>query len=166
MLFTLATLTVAYYSSQFNLTSSRRGQPELDPKVRAMAREKNTLMFSIGFGNRLRKLREARSLSQRDLADRAGMEFAQLSRYERGQALPNLETLMSLSDALRIDVNVLLRGDVDSVRQNEPLELDLPLFERLRDLQKLSKRDRDAVILLIDSVLARGDVEHRLKKHA
>src|SRR5438552_1361255 len=34
------------------------------------------------------------------------------------------------------------------------------------DLQKFPKRDRDAITLLIDSVLARGDVEQRLKRHA
>jgi transcriptional regulator with XRE-family HTH domain len=131
-----------------------------------MAREKSTVMFSLGFGNRLRKLREARNLSLRDLADRVGIEFAQISRYERGQALPNVETLVSLSDALEIDVNILLRGEPADSRHRDPIELDLPLMERFRDLQKLPKRDRDAVILLIDSVLARGDVEQRMKKRA
>lgn len=123
-------------------------------------------MYSLGFGNRLRKLREARSLSLRDLADRASIEFAQISRYERGQALPNLETLLSLSDALTINVNILLRGEPAESDHQDPIHLDLPLLERFRDLQKLSKRDRDAVILLIDSVLTRGDVEQRLKKRA
>lgn len=131
-----------------------------------MAREKKTVMFSLGFGNRLRKIREARNLSLRDLAARVGIEFAQISRYERGQALPNIESLLALSDTLEIDVNILLRGESPNDRQPDPIELDLPLLERFRDLQKLPKRDRDAVILLIDSVLARGDVEIRMKKRA
>lgn len=131
-----------------------------------MAREKKTAMFSLGFGNRLRKLREARGFSQRELAERVGIEFVQISRYERGQALPNLESLMALADGLRVDVNVLLRGEAEGARQDDTLALDLPLLDRFRDLQKLSKRDRDAIILLIDSVLARGDVEQRLKKRA
>lgn len=130
-----------------------------------MAREKKTVMFSLGFGNRLRKVREARNLSLRDLSDRVGVEFAQISRYERGQALPNVETLLSLSDALEVDVNILLRGERTDSRETA-IELDLPLLERFRDLQKLPKRDRQAVILLIDSVLARGDVEQRMRKRA
>ncbi len=131
-----------------------------------MAREKKTAMFSLGFGNRLRKLREARGFSQRVLAERVNIEFVQISRYERGQALPSLESLMALADGLRIDVNVLLRGESTDARQDQQLELDIPLLDRFRDLQKLPKRDRDAVILLIDSVLARGDVEQRMKKRA
>ena len=121
-------------------------------------------MFSLGFGNRLRKIREARGFTQRDLADRVKIELVQISRYERGQALPNAETLVALAEVLQVDIDVLLRGErFATIRPNDEEELDLPLLERFRDLQKLSKRDRDAIILLIDSVLARGDVEQRLK---
>jgi|ERR1043165_4114679 transcriptional regulator with XRE-family HTH domain len=129
-----------------------------------MARAKKTAMFSLGFGNRLRKIREARGFTQRDLADRVKIELVQISRYERGQALPNAETLVALAEVLQVDIDVLLRGErFATIRPNDEEELDLPLLERFRDLQKLSKRDRDAIILLIDSVLARGDVEQRLK---
>lgn len=125
-------------------------------------------MFNIGFGTRLRKLREARGFTQGELADRVGIELVQISRYERGQALPNAETLVSLAEVMKTDTDVLLRGEpsAQSAASRDDIDLDLPLLERFRDLQKLSKRDRDAVILLIDSVLTRGDVEQRLKKRA
>lgn len=124
-------------------------------------------MFNVGFGSRLRKLREARGFTQGELAERVGIELVQISRYERGQALPNAETLVSLAEVLKTETDVLLRGESSALRQAGAEDnLDLPLLERFRDLQKLSKRDRDAVILLIDSVLARGDVEQRLKRRA
>lgn len=131
-----------------------------------MARaKKKTAMFNIGFGMRLRKLREGRGFTQGELAERVGIELVQISRYERGQALPNAETLVSLAEVLKTDTDVLLRGETSSFRETtKEIDLDLPLLERFQDLQKLSKRDRDAVILLIDSVLTRGDVEHRLKR--
>lgn len=124
-------------------------------------------MFNVGFGSRLRKLREARGFTQGELAGRVGIELVQISRYERGQALPNAETLVSLAEVLKTETDVLLRGEASASHQAEAeSNLDLPLLERFHDLQKLSKRDRDAVILLIDSVLARGDVEQRLKRRA
>jgi len=115
---------------------------------------------------RLRKLREARGFTQGELAERVDIELVQISRYERGQALPNAETLVSLAEVLKTDTDVLLRGETSSFRETttKEIDLDLPLLERFQDLQKLSKRDRDAVILLIDSVLTRGDVEQRLKR--
>jgi transcriptional regulator with XRE-family HTH domain len=124
-------------------------------------------MLALNFGGRLKKIREARGLTQRDLSDRVGIELVQISRYERGQYLPNAETLASLAQVLDIDLNFLLLGETREERDTSPMkELDIPLLERFQDLQKLSKRDRDAVILLIDSVLARGDVEQRLRRRA
>lgn len=122
-------------------------------------------MLAVGFAARLRKLREARGLTQKDLAKRIDIEVVQVSRYERGQYLPNAETLVGLARVLQVDLNLLLLGEASGAAEAMPV-LDIPLLERFKDLQKLSKRDRDAVILLIDSVLTRGDVESRLRKRA
>lgn len=123
-------------------------------------------MLALAFGSRLKRLRESRGLTQRQLADRIKTEAAQVTRYERAQVLPNAETLVALADTLQVDLDFLLRGQADGETITQPPISDLPLLERFRDLQKLAKRDREAVILLIDSVLARGDVESRLRKRA
>ena len=78
--------------------------------------------------------------------------------------MPNAETLVSLSEVLQVDLNLLLTGETNTHIAAADLNLDLPLLERFRDLQKVPRRDREAVILLIDSVLTRGEVEQRLKK--
>jgi len=93
------------------------------------------------------------------------MEVAQVTRYERGQFLPNAETLISLARVLQVGLDLLLLGEAEPDAGRLAIT-DLPLLERFQDLQKLSKKDREAVILLIDSVLARGDVESRLRKRA
>jgi len=128
-------------------------------------RRKKSSMLALGFSSRLRKLREARGLTQKDLAKRIEIEVVQVSRYERGQYLPNAETLVALARVLQIDLNLLLLGETSGTTEPLPV-LDIPLLERFKDMQKLPKRDREAVILLIDSVLARGDVETRLRKRA
>lgn len=123
-------------------------------------------MLALAFGSRLKRLREARGLTQRQLADRIKTEAAQVTRYERAQVLPNAETLVSISETLDVALDFLLRGEAGETTTQQPPITDVPLLERFRDLQKLPKRDREAVILLIDSVLARGDVETRLRKRA
>lgn len=123
-------------------------------------------MLAMGFATRLRKTREARGLTQRELGDRIKMEPTQVTRYERGQFLPNAETLVSIAQVLQVSVDFLLTGEADGVDRHELPISDVPLLERFRDVQKLSKRDREAVLLLIDSVLARSDVESRLRKRA
>jgi transcriptional regulator with XRE-family HTH domain len=123
-------------------------------------------MLAMSFASRLKRLREARGLTQRQLAERTRIEVAQVTRYERAQVLPNAETLVTIADTLEVGLDFLLRGQADEAAAQKPEISDLPLLERFRDLQKLPKRDREAVLLLIDSVLARSDVESRIKRRA
>lgn len=54
--------------------------------------------------------REIRGLSQRALAERAGMPYPMIARLELGQTDPRLSTLQRLAEALRVDVVALLEG--------------------------------------------------------
>lgn len=62
-------------------------------------------------GNTLRALREARKLSIRALAERAGINPSHLSRIERGLAGVGEEKLDSLAKALGVTVADIPRGD-------------------------------------------------------
>lgn len=54
------------------------------------------------FGVRLTQYRERLRLSIAELASRLGVDYMQISRYEKGQSLPSLETeLESLGARLR-----------------------------------------------------------------
>ncbi len=61
-------------------------------------------------GDRVRSLRTSTGRTQMDFALYVGMNVAHLGRIERGQGNPNLETLVRLADALKVDVAELVRG--------------------------------------------------------
>ena len=61
-------------------------------------------------GEQLRAWREVRGLSQRALAERAGMPYPMVARLELGQTDPRLSTLERLAEALAIPVVDLLTG--------------------------------------------------------
>lgn len=125
-------------------------------------------MLAKSFGQRLRKLRDERSLSQRDLAKGIGSETAHISRYERGVVMPNAESLLDLAQFLRVEVGFLLTGD-ESARATKGDELpihDLALLERFRDLEKLSRKDRETVIAVIDALLSSREYEEVGAKRA
>lgn len=52
----------------------------------------------------LRQIREARGLSLRALADKAGVTYVALLRMELGQTDPRLGTLRKLAKALKVTV--------------------------------------------------------------
>jgi transcriptional regulator with XRE-family HTH domain len=62
------------------------------------------------FGHNLCLTRRRRGLSQEKLAERTGLCRDTIFKIEMGQRSPRLDTLLTLADALRIDVAELLSG--------------------------------------------------------
>jgi predicted transcriptional regulator len=56
----------------------------------------------------LRKWRERRGLSQRDLAAQSGVHHVSIARMEMGQLDPQVSTLLKLCTALQITPNQLI----------------------------------------------------------
>jgi transcriptional regulator with XRE-family HTH domain len=68
------------------------------------------------FGARLRELRTAAGLTQRELAKRSGTSSAAISNFEAGNNAPSLGTLVRLADALECNTSDLLK-DLDRRRR-------------------------------------------------
>jgi transcriptional regulator with XRE-family HTH domain len=72
----------------------------------------------------LRRLREARNLTQAELGKRADMAAASVSHFETGQRAPSLESLVKLADALEVSVDTLLgRSSLESETRVDPVLL-------------------------------------------
>jgi transcriptional regulator with XRE-family HTH domain len=64
-------------------------------------------------GPRIRALREAMSLSLRDLAERSGVSAPMLSQVERGETSPTLQVASRIATGLELRLSQLLRLDED-----------------------------------------------------
>ncbi len=71
----------------------------------------------INVGARIRAERKARNLSQADLERRTGFPRCRISYLENERAVPTIETLEKLSDALEIPLYQLLY-DLRELRQH------------------------------------------------
>lgn len=56
------------------------------------------------FGGRLRELREAKGLTQKELAERTGVTKDGIAKLERGERGPTWETVIALCQTLDVDV--------------------------------------------------------------
>jgi transcriptional regulator with XRE-family HTH domain len=65
----------------------------------------------IAVGPRTRALRDAMSLSLRDLADRSGVSAQMLSQVERGETSPTLAVAAKIAAGLELTLSQLLRLD-------------------------------------------------------
>jgi transcriptional regulator with XRE-family HTH domain len=71
-------------------------------------KEKEGLVEMLVFGERLRKLREGRKLSQQHLADRFGMSQSTIAYYEAGKKEPAYEILKKFADFFEVSADYLL----------------------------------------------------------
>lgn len=62
----------------------------------------------MGFGQKLRKLRERRDMTQAELGRAVGLQQAQIGHYEAGRREPSIENLRKLCLALHVSADYLL----------------------------------------------------------
>jgi len=79
------------------------------------------------FGEKIRSVRERRSLTLREVAEKAGVSESLVSQIERNRVSPAIETLLALADALDIDLEYLFAD-----------------MKRDRTLKVLRKKERGA----------------------
>ena len=62
-------------------------------------------------GIRIKNLREQKGMTQKNLADRANITVATLSRYENNQRTPMSDIIVKIARALGTSTDYLLTGD-------------------------------------------------------
>ena len=67
----------------------------------------------MNFGEKLLKLRKAKSLSQEQLAAELAVSRQAVSKWELGESLPDSDKLLLISKTLGVTTDYLLSGDVD-----------------------------------------------------
>ena len=67
-----------------------------------------------GFGKKIRLLRVERGMSQEALADKLGLSFQQVQKYEKGTNRVGASRLQQVAKALDVPVTVFYGGDKNS----------------------------------------------------
>src|SRR5438445_13452744 len=89
------------------------------------------------FGEKLRKIREDKGLSQAELANKAGFQPSAISHFESDRRSPSFDNLKKLADALSVTIDYLLG------RETVPASAG-PVAEKLfRNFGQMSAEDQD-----------------------
>ena len=80
----------------------------------------NTNLFSKA----LKRLRTERGISQTELAERMFVTRSTINRWENGSRLPDNMMIVKLSEALDVDINILLNATVDSTEAPNVILVD------------------------------------------
>lgn len=104
----------------------------------------------MALGERIKTLRKEHGWSQTDLATRIGADAGQISRYENGKITPSADVIIRLAETFDVSCDYLLLDNAP----RRTLRSDNPLTERLADLDNLTNTDRDALLHILDGLLA------------
>ena len=62
-------------------------------------------------GELIKKIRKDNNLTQKDLADKLGVTYQAVSKWENGKNIPDIAILKQISEYFNIDLNDLLNGE-------------------------------------------------------
>jgi transcriptional regulator with XRE-family HTH domain len=106
-------------------------------------------------GARLRELRKRQGMSQAELAAELGLNQTAVSDYETGEARIHAAMLAALARVLRTSADELLGlSSARTARGTGPAP-DRRFLRRLERLDRLSRRDQQALLNTIDAYLAK-----------
>ncbi|HEV7966598.1 MAG TPA: helix-turn-helix transcriptional regulator [Candidatus Acidoferrales bacterium] len=99
-------------------------------------------------GERLRKLREQKNLSQGDVEKRTGLLRCYISRVEHGHTVPAVSTLEKFARALEVPIYQLFYEGDESPKASLPKKQksDSELFGTLRKDARLLSKFRDFLV--------------------
>ena len=115
-------------------------------------------------GARVTQFRQRLRLSITELANRSGIDYMQISRYEKGKTLPSLHSAVRIATVLRVSLDELLTGNDPP---QAPLFQNARLLERMLELEQLPA-DRQAMALRLLDIIITGheleDLSERLRR--
>ena len=111
------------------------------------------------FGVRVTRFRERQQLSITQLAGRLGVDYMQVSRYEKGESLPSLYTAVRLARALQVSVEELVTGSEPPGPAEPPVFENKRLFERMRELDRLPLERQELALRVLDTVITGHELE-------
>jgi transcriptional regulator with XRE-family HTH domain len=111
------------------------------------------------FGVRITRFRERLKLSITQLANVSGVDYMQISRYEKGQGLPSLETAIRLAKVLQISLDELATGSGPAEPPEPPVFKNKILFERMRELDQIPADRQDLALRVLETVIAGHELQ-------
>jgi transcriptional regulator with XRE-family HTH domain len=104
------------------------------------------------FGVRLARIRKEHGFTQVELAEKVGMIQALISDYELDKLRPYADIVARFARALDVSADQLL--GVAPVAKTNDVGQNRRFLRRIKAVDKLPKRDQDALLRTIDAFLA------------
>jgi transcriptional regulator with XRE-family HTH domain len=114
----------------------------------------------VDIGSRIRKLRKEKDWTQKELGNRTGIDYRNVTKYETGSIKPSVKALKRFADAFEISVDELIH-DANEISP-EILIQDKELLRQFRDIEKLPEDDKAAAKRILDALIMKQQLQELL----
>lgn len=114
--------------------------------------------LNMELGSLIKKVREAKGLSQKELALSCNMDQAQYSRIENGKTDPAFSAVARIAKGLGIELSDLFKDDL----LRDPNSYDRSLMEKIALIDKLSEDQKKSLFTFIDLAISNKKMKDSL----
>jgi transcriptional regulator with XRE-family HTH domain len=105
----------------------------------------------------IKRLRELKNFSQKEVATASGIPQGQYSRIENGKVEPSVSTLDKLAAVFEVPTGEFFK--MDAVYD----DVNMPLLEKIKIIDTLPKEEQTALLKMIDLAVANKRMKDNLQ---
>ncbi|SIT28354.1 helix-turn-helix domain-containing protein [Chryseobacterium gambrini] len=106
----------------------------------------------------IKRIREVKNLSQKEICTDSGVPQGQYSRIENGKVEPSISTLEKLAKVFGVSIGEFF-NDNDLQK-----ELNLPLLEKIKLIDLLPEDEQQALLKMIDLAISNKRMKDNLQQ--
>jgi len=105
----------------------------------------------------IKRLRELKNLSQKEVSAKSGVPQGQYSRIENGHVEPSVSTLEKLAGVFEVSIAEFFKtNDINE-------EVNLPLLEKIKLIDTLGNEEKQALFKMIDLAISNKRLKENLQ---
>lgn len=114
-------------------------------------------------GQRIKNLRQKKNWTQKELGEKVGINWTNITRYEKDKIKPSVKMLRKFADALEVPADKLVY-DEEETKPDLFLQ-DKELLKQFIEVEKMNEEDKAAIKRLIQAMIVKNQL-HDLAKSA
>jgi transcriptional regulator with XRE-family HTH domain len=113
----------------------------------------------MSIGENIKMVREAKKLSQKQVALSIDMDPSQYSKIEKGKTDPSVSTVEKISAALGVSLSELFQSDEIFKDINS---IDKTIMEKIKLIEQLDDQEKNSLFNIIDGLFAKKRLKDSL----
>ena len=113
----------------------------------------------------IKTLRKKKNWSQSELAEKIGVHLTHINRIENGKYNPSIEDIIKLSEIFEVSIEEIFNTTGDKKNTIDVLQ-NTPLYQKIKLIEKLNEKDKNTILNVIDSILAKNKFKDFFQKNA